>query len=127
LEVMIDTKAAGFTDTPCYFAWLQGSLWNEQPIVKSDDLLGRGSASDKTVDLVNSFVSLQLLASNFVHIFEPTQTGFILRLWLPQVSRLAGWQRAGFLESEEPLPGELLLTIAQAQQLCVCWLGIQPI
>ena len=27
IEVTIDTSAAGFTRTPCYFAWLQGGLW----------------------------------------------------------------------------------------------------
>jgi hypothetical protein len=27
IEVSVDTSAAGFTRTPCYFAWLQGGLW----------------------------------------------------------------------------------------------------
>jgi hypothetical protein len=27
IEVTIDTSAAGFARTPCYFAWLQGGLW----------------------------------------------------------------------------------------------------
>ena len=27
IEVTIDTSAAGFTRTPCYFAWLHGGLW----------------------------------------------------------------------------------------------------
>jgi hypothetical protein len=26
LQVEIDTRAAGFTEVPCYFAWLQGGL-----------------------------------------------------------------------------------------------------
>jgi hypothetical protein len=26
-QVTIDTSAAGFTEVPCYFAWLQGQLW----------------------------------------------------------------------------------------------------
>ncbi len=30
VQTWIDTSAAGFTDTPCYFAWLQGSLWSSQ-------------------------------------------------------------------------------------------------
>ena len=28
IEVSIDTSSAGFTSVPCYFAWLQGPLWN---------------------------------------------------------------------------------------------------
>jgi hypothetical protein len=28
VQATIDTSAAGFTDTPCYFAWLQGDLFN---------------------------------------------------------------------------------------------------
>jgi hypothetical protein len=29
IEVKIDTSAAGFTDIPCYFAWLPGSPWDQ--------------------------------------------------------------------------------------------------
>lgn len=28
IETRVDTSAAGFTGTPCYFAWLQGLLWD---------------------------------------------------------------------------------------------------
>ncbi len=31
VQTWVDTSAAGFTDCPCYFAWLQGPLWSSQP------------------------------------------------------------------------------------------------
>lgn len=30
VQTTIDTSAAGFTDIPQYFAWIQGSIWNSQ-------------------------------------------------------------------------------------------------
>jgi hypothetical protein len=32
VQVTIDTSAAGFTQDPCYFSWLQGPLWNRDTI-----------------------------------------------------------------------------------------------
>ena len=57
VQVSIDTTAAGFTQTPCYFAWLQGALWNP---------------NDK------NFIALP-----FAHIADPSIHGFTFRLWLP--------------------------------------------
>ena len=59
VQTTIDTLAAGFTETPCYFAWLQGPLW------------GR-SADD-------------FVAAPFAHIDLAAATGFTFRLWLPAV------------------------------------------
>ena len=59
VQTTIDTSAAGFTETPCYFAWLQGPLW------------GR-SADD-------------FVAAPFAHIDLAAATGFTFRLWLPAV------------------------------------------
>ena len=30
MQTWIDTTSAGFTELPCYFAWLQGPLWEEE-------------------------------------------------------------------------------------------------
>jgi hypothetical protein len=32
VETTIDTSGAGFTQIPCYFAWLGGSIWNPQTL-----------------------------------------------------------------------------------------------
>lgn len=68
VQVQIDTRAAGFTQTPCYFAWLQGALWN--PI-------------DPT-----------FVAAPFAHIAEPSIYGFTFRLWLPSIQLAPGSQRS---------------------------------
>lgn len=59
VETKIDTSAAGFTRTPCYFAWLQGALLDEhgQP----------------------------WLFPYFANIAEASPTGFIFRILLPRV------------------------------------------
>jgi hypothetical protein len=104
LEVDVDTNAAGFTETPCYFAWSFGSLWHED--------LGRPLSME---DLQLWFGLFQLLTFRSEHIHNPTQSGFTFRVWLPK------------FEMKRLIPqvaGELL-ALAQEQQLHVCWLGIQ--
>ncbi len=61
-QVRIDTSAAGFTEAPCYFAWLQGPLWNQN---------GEG-----------------FLLAPFDHIDEPSINGFVFRLWMPTLTTL---------------------------------------
>ncbi len=61
-QVRINTSAAGFTEVPCYFAWLQGPLWNQ-----SDN---------------------QFLPAPFEHIDEPSITSFVFRLWMPTLATL---------------------------------------
>lgn len=68
VQVSIDTTAAGFTQTPCYFAWLQGALWNP------DDP--------------------NFIAAPFAHVADPSIYGFTFRLWLPQMRVAPGDQRA---------------------------------
>ncbi|MGB9180939.1 MAG: hypothetical protein WCB68_17030 [Pyrinomonadaceae bacterium] len=57
VQVQIDTTAAGFTQKPCYFAWLQGALWNP---------------SDP-----------KFIAAPLAHIADPSIDGFTFRLWMP--------------------------------------------
>ncbi len=116
LEVEVDTSAAGFTATPCYFAWLQGSLW--QPDLASRFLRGvKLARSSVAVNALLELGFLQLFGARFGHIHDPRPDRFTYRVWLPQMTR---WVRAR-LGIER-----LLLTVIQKQKLSVCWLGIQP-
>src|SRR5258708_36950135 len=56
VQTWIDTSAAGFTRVPCYFAWLQGPLWNPQ--------------------------TQQLVPAILPSITDESTTGFTFRLWL---------------------------------------------
>jgi hypothetical protein len=58
-QVIIDTSAAGFTEVPCYFAWLQGPLW---PPISPD-----------------------FFPVLFEHIDSPSTTVFIFRIWMPSL------------------------------------------
>jgi len=57
VQVEIDTSAAGFTRTPCYFAWLAGPLFNAS--------------------------SGQLLPDMFSSLTDESPTGFTFRMWFP--------------------------------------------
>lgn len=59
-QVGVDTSAAGFTEVPCYFAWLQGALW--------------------TPELKPDFFPIFL-----EHIASLSTTGFTVRLWMPNL------------------------------------------
>jgi len=48
VQTTIDTSAAGFTDEPCYFAWLQGSVFNPQTQLLAPVLFP--SIAEETVD-----------------------------------------------------------------------------
>jgi hypothetical protein len=99
LQVGIDTTAAGFTETPCYFAWLQ---W---PQVATSHL-----------------PYWVYLALGFQYVEEPRIDRFQFRALLPalatdEISTLAASGRS---------PGrDAILSIARGQRLSVCWLGIQ--
>jgi hypothetical protein len=56
VQTFIDTSAAGFTNLPCYFAWLEGSVWKPQ--------------------------TLQLVPAIFPSLANESVTGFTFRLWL---------------------------------------------
>ncbi|RUR74503.1 hypothetical protein ACF3DV_12180 [Chlorogloeopsis fritschii PCC 9212] len=58
-QVEIDTSSAGFTEIPCYFAWLQGSFWS----------------SPKE----------QFLFASFGHISKVSVEQLTFNLWLPSI------------------------------------------
>jgi len=117
IEVEIDTSAAGFTEVPCYFAWLSGSLWSWELVEQLAERSSiRKTVADDYQKLLTGVLLLQLLEARTEHIHAQTQTQFTFRLWLPHVARR--FSSGGNTSS--------LLAVAQMQQLSVCWLGIQP-
>jgi hypothetical protein len=57
VQVVVDTSSAGFTDIPCYFAWVQGAVGDER--------------------------ARPVLAAHLAHLDSLTPTSFRVRLWLP--------------------------------------------
>ena len=97
VQVTIDTSAAGFTETPRYFAWLEGSLWDRS--------------------------NIQFFPAPFAHIDDNTATAnqFRFRLWMPNLIALIG-NRVRL--ANQHLATEFL-NFAQRKNLYVCWLGAQ--
>ena len=132
VQVTVDTSGAGFTETPCYFAWLQGTLWDQ--------------------------VHLNFFPVPIVHIDRETYRRFRLRLWMPSIIALIGarlryanvdpdlssWTTPlstfslRFLNMDTTASGRVTNTqtqprsfatdfvnFARQQKLYVCWMGIQ--
>jgi hypothetical protein len=107
LQITVDTSAAGFTEVPCYFAWLQ---W---PRVAESRL-----------------PYLLYLALGFQYVEEPAIDRFVFRVLLPldllaaQAAALGHPQQRVF-----PLNGDRehddTLGVARSLGLSLCWLGIQ--
>jgi hypothetical protein len=94
-QVIVDTSAAGFTETPCYFAWLEGRLWDRS--------------------------NIEFFPVPLTHIDLPSSTQFRFRLWLPMITMLLG---ARLRTSNFHFANEFI-NFARKQRLYVCWLGIQ--
>lgn len=146
LQVQIDTSAAGFTKTPCYFAWLCGPLYDQgfaARFTSVGDSRKRRTANQRLLQdlrlLGQELQLVQQLALHREHIYAPTPHGFTFRMWLPYVAKKLTPDRA---DQSQPLSnirtGEALETTGEAQdltgqllaltreqQLCICWLGIQ--
>ena len=103
LQITVDTSAAGFTEIPCYFAWLQ---W---PRVAGSRL-----------------PNLLYLALGFQYVEEPAIDRFVFRVLLPlrEAAARGHPQAAAF-----PLKGgrgrDDTLGVARSLGLSLCWLGIQ--
>jgi hypothetical protein len=99
-EVEIDTSSAGFTESPCYFAWLEGGTWSQTP--------------------------KQFLLTPFWHIDEVFIDKFTFRLWLPPLIVPGLSEQAQIGTANQNLETKFLV-FAQQQKLYVSWLGIQPL
>jgi hypothetical protein len=93
VQVTIDTSAAGFTQTPVYFAWLQGTLWNRTNV---------------------DFFPIVL-----AHIDNESISGFRFRLWTP---RFISWLGSRARIANKTFSTSFL-NFARQQGLFVCWLG----
>ena len=101
IEVEIDTTAAGFEQTPCYFPTLEGNVFAR--------LGGR-------------FVLVPL-----VRVVEATPTNFVYSLWLPwAVSQDNVELRRALAVASVPAGTQSIGVVELARrELSVCWLGIE--
>lgn len=96
LQVRIDTSAVGFTEVPCYFAWLYWPHLDLSPFQQQS-------------------LPSQLFLSGFQYVEETSINGFVFRCFPIESIGASG---------PNPIEQELL-GFAQEQQFSVCWLGIQ--
>jgi hypothetical protein len=105
-QTWIDTSAAGFTDVPCYFAWLQGPLFSSQPQL--------------------------FLPALLTNIADASIIGFTFQLCLPGLGpTVAGGDTGGpeFVVadiSDWVTPNDFNL-FAKQQKLYVSWIGCQTL
>jgi hypothetical protein len=96
MQVTVDTSAAGFTETPCYFAWLGGMLWDRS--------------------------NVEFFPAPLAHVDREETGRFRFRLWLPPFVLALG---ARLREANSEFADEFI-NYARAHGLHVCWVGIQP-
>ena len=111
IQVIIDTSNAGFTQVPCYFAWLQGSLWNK--------------------------TNIEFFPVPLTHIDQETTKQFRFRIWMPHLLTVLGSRIR--LANATSVPQQQVnrgvgatgfsvnefVNFARLQRLYVCWIGIQ--
>lgn len=103
VQTTIDTSAAGFTEIPQYFAWLQGSIWNPQ--------------------------SMQLLPALLPSLAGESINGFTFRLILlpPREDVILSATKAFVFQRQINLvrDSNSFALFARQQKLSVAWLGCQ--
>jgi hypothetical protein len=99
-QVKVDTLAAGFTQVPRYFAWLEGQLWNP-------------SASDA------------IFGVHWDHIEDVSITSFCFRFVILPQKLLQDLMR-GRLQDQVPALRQDFLRFLRDNNFSVSWLGIQP-
>ena len=97
VQTTIDTSAAGFTDAPCYFAWLQGNFLNPQ--------------------------TGQLLPALFTSIAQESVNSFIFRIALPDLQ--PAQFEAALPSSFTHVRADEFALFARKQNLYVSWVGCQ--
>jgi hypothetical protein len=97
VQTTIDTSAAGFTDAPCYFAWLQGSVFNPQ--------------------------TGQFARALFPSIAEETVGSFVFRIPLPEPE--SGLFEARAAQTINYVSPQQFSSFAHQQSLYVNWVGCQ--
>ena len=64
MQVTVDTEAAGFMESPCYFAWLEGTLWDRS--------------------------NIEFFPVPFTHVDRERIDSFRFRLWMPPITTVLG-------------------------------------
>jgi hypothetical protein len=95
VQTTIDTSASGFTDAPCYFAWLQGNFLNQQ--------------------------TGQLLPALFTSIAEESVNGFVFRIALPELQS----QFSVVAPPSTYVSPDDFVLFSRKQNLYVNWVGCQ--
>ena len=94
-QVTVDTTAGGFTDTPCYFAWIAGELWSR--------------------------TNIEFIPFPLTHIDLETYRSFRFRVWMPSILALLGSRlRVANLGFESQF-----VNFARVKALHLCWVGVQ--
>jgi hypothetical protein len=100
VQTNIDTSSAGFTAVPCYFAWLEGSLW--------------------------SLSAQQFLPAFFPSLANESTSSFTFRLLIPFIRQ---FRQSAAAPPTPPvrMVNDLdeFLAFAQRQKLYVAWVGCQ--
>lgn len=117
-EVDIDTSAEGFTEVPCYFAWLQGDWWPKIKWPQADAPRPQTLLKQTFRRAAESSLE-RFIPAPLTHIAETSSHRFKVRIWLPSM-HIPGFEH----EANEHISINFPL-LAQQQRLYVCWLGIQ--
>lgn len=97
VQTTIDTSAAGFTDAPCYFAWLQGPVFSPQ--------------------------TQRIAPALYTSIAAETVNSFVFRIALPGPRQMLMRSRA--LYGERYVAASEFALFARQQKLYVNWVGCQ--
>jgi hypothetical protein len=95
MQVTVDTSTAGFTETPCYFAWLQGTLWSQS--------------------------NIEFFPVPLTHLDSESTQQFRFRLWMPTLITLLGVR----VRAANQNFTDEFVNFSRKQKLYVCWLGVQ--
>jgi hypothetical protein len=99
VQTTIDTSAAGFTDDPCYFAWLQGPVYDPR--------------------------TAQLLPALFTSIAEETVGSFVFRIAFPEPAQSVIALEAEAAPGPTQVTVQNFSVFAHRQNLYVNWVGSQ--
>ncbi len=147
IQVTIDTSGAGFTELPCYFAWVEGTLWNQVhlnffpvPIIHIDHETTRRFRlrlwMPSIITVLGGRIRYANIDANLAQKGAPPQTPLLNTI----VSRILGKQSGtsdGVAAAISTLPPDIptyktersfvtdFVNFARQQKLYVCWIGIQ--